>query len=158
MTKNKIKSFTLPELLVVMVITAIVVGLAFGVLRLVQKQIHAIQKNFDKTTDLVLFEQKLWQDFNELHTIRFNIDKNSLLMESEMDTVNYSFHDNFTLRNNDTIKLKLVPTKLFFNGKEVKEGYIDAISISGVAEILGYEIFISKENDATQFMNQENGF
>jgi prepilin-type N-terminal cleavage/methylation domain-containing protein len=30
MPKNKIKSFTLPELLVVMIITAIIVGLAFG--------------------------------------------------------------------------------------------------------------------------------
>lgn len=157
MPKTKIKSFTLPELLVVMIITAIVVGLAFSVLRLVQKQIHAIQKNFDKTTTLVLFEQKLWQDFNELHTIQFNSDDNSLLMESEMDTVSYSFQDNFTLRNNDTIKLKLAPTKLFFNGKEVKEGDIDAISVSGVAELPDYEIFISKKNDLTFFMNQQNG-
>lgn len=157
MLKTKIKSFTLTELLVVMIITAIVVGLAFSVLRLVQKQIYAIQKNFDKTTTLVLFEQKMWQDFNELHTIQFDSKFNSLVLTSEIDTVNYTFQGNFILRNKDTIQLKIAPTKLFFNGKEVKTGYIDALSISAEAEIPNYEIFISKKNDLTFFMNQENG-
>jgi competence protein ComGF len=157
MQKNKIKSFTLLELLVVMIITAIVVGMAFSVLRLVQKQIHVIETNFAKTSSLALFEQKLWQDFNELNTIQFNEDTNSLLMESEMDTVLYSFQENYILRNKDTIKLKLVANKLFFKGKEVKEGNIDALSISGIAELPDYEIFVSKKNDVTLSMNQEDG-
>jgi hypothetical protein len=140
-----------------MIITAIVVGLAFSVLRLVQKQIYAIQKNFDKTTTLVLFEQKMWQDFNELHTIQFDSKYNSLILTSEIDTVNYTFRDNFILRNKDTIQLQVGVSKLLFNGKEVKTGYIDALSISGEAEIPNYEIFISKKNDLTFFMNQENG-
>lgn len=157
MPKNKIKSFTLPELLVVMIITAIVVGMAFSVLRLVQKQIHAIQLNFEKTSSLALFEQRLWQDFNELNTIQFNEKENSLLLESEMDTVVYSFQENYLLRNNDTIKLKLMTNKFLFKGKEVKEGNIDAVSISGKAELPDYEIFVSKKNDLTLIMNQEDG-
>jgi prepilin-type N-terminal cleavage/methylation domain-containing protein len=157
MTKNKIQSFTLPELLVVMIITAIVVGMAFSVLRLVQKQIHVIEINFEKTNSLALFEQRLWQDFNELNTIQFNTKNSSLLMESEMDTVVYSFQKNYTLRNNDTIKLKLVVSKFLFKGKEVQTGEIDALSISGKAELPDYEIFISKKNDITLFMNQDDG-
>jgi prepilin-type N-terminal cleavage/methylation domain-containing protein len=157
MQKNKIKSFTLPELLVVMIITAIVVGMAFSVLRLVQKQIHAIETNFNKTTGLVLFEQRLWQDFNELNTIQFNSKENTLLLESEMDTVVYSFQENYIIRNNDTIKLKLMTNKFLFKGKEVQEGTIDALSISAKAELPDYEIFVSKKNDATLFMNQEDG-
>jgi prepilin-type N-terminal cleavage/methylation domain-containing protein len=157
MQKNKIKSFTLPELLVVMIITAIVVGLAFSVLRLVQKQIHTIETNFEKTNSLALFEQKLWQDFNELNVIEYNENKQSLLMESEMDTVLYSFQENYTLRNTDTLKIKLGINKLFFEGKEVKEGNIDAMSISGAAELSDYEIFVSKKNDLTFSMNQEDG-
>lgn len=39
MLNKKLYSFTLAELLIVMVLTAIVVGLAFSVLRLVQKEI-----------------------------------------------------------------------------------------------------------------------
>lgn len=157
MPKSKIQSFTLPELLVVMIITAIVVGLAFSVLRLVQKQIHAIETNFAKTSSLALFEQRLWQDFNELNNIQFNVKDNTLLLESEMDLVVYSFQKNYTLRNNDTIKLKLMTDKFLFKGKEVKEGNIDAVSISGKAELPDYEIFVSKKNDLTLIMNQEDG-
>lgn len=157
MPKSKIQSFTLPELLVVMIITAIVVGLAFSVLRLVQKQIHTIEINFAKTSSLALFEQRLWQDFNELNNIQFNLKDNTLLLESEMDLVVYSFQKNYTLRNNDTIKLKLMTNKFLFKGKEVKEGNIDAILISGKAELPDYEIFVSKKNDLTLILNQEDG-
>jgi len=158
MATNKIKSFTLSELLIVMIITAIVVGMAFSVLRLIQKQIHTIQGNFDKTSTLALFEQKLWQDFNEFHTITYNEQNQFLLMLSEIDTVKYSFNDNYTLRNNDTIPLKLTIQKLFFNGKEAQTGNIDAISISAASTLTDYEIFVSKKNDVTFFMNQEDGF
>lgn len=157
MTTNKIKSFTLAELLIVMIITAIVVGMAFSVLRLVQKQIHTIQNNFNKSSSLALFEQKLWQDFNELSSIQYNEKERLLLMKSEIDTVIYSFNDNFSLRNSDTIKLKLIPNILFLNGKETKNGDIDAIKIQANNELVDYEIFVSKKNDVTFFINQENG-
>jgi prepilin-type N-terminal cleavage/methylation domain-containing protein len=158
MPKNKIKSFTLPELLIVMIITAIVVSMAFSVLRLVQKQIHTIETNFNKTANLALFEQKMWQDFNEFQIIQFNEKQNSLVLESEIDTVHYSFQDNYVLRNKDTLKLKLAPTTFFFEGKEVKGGDIDALSISGKATLPNYEIFVSKRNDLTLSINRENGF
>lgn len=156
-SKTKMPSFTLPELLVVMIITAIVVGMAFSVLRLVQNQIHAIQTNFEKTSTLALFEQQLWQDFNDKNEIQFHEKENSLLMESEMDTVVYSFQENYILRNTDTIQLKLQLNTLFFNGREVQGDTIDALSISGKAELPDYEIFVSKKNDLTHFMNQQDG-
>ncbi|HBI00707.1 MAG TPA: hypothetical protein DDY18_03685, partial [Flavobacterium sp.] len=61
---KKVKSFTLSELIVVMIITVIVVGIAFSVLLLVKKQIKGIEKNYQKTTQLALFEEKFWRDFN----------------------------------------------------------------------------------------------
>jgi type II secretory pathway component PulK len=157
MATGKLKSFTLAELLVVMIITAIVVGMAFSVLRLVQKQIHTIQANFEKTSTLVLFEQRLWQDFNEPHKILYDDQKQILLMTSEVDTVTYSFQEKFTMRNLDTIKLKINPNKVFFKGKEIKAGTVDAITLFAETELPDYQIFISKKNDVTLFMNQENG-
>ena len=156
-SKTKTPSFTLPELLVVMITTAIVVGMAFSVLRLVQNQIHAIQTNFEKTSTLALFEQQLWQDFNDKNEIQFHETENSLLMASEMDTVVYLFQENYILRNTDTIKLKLQISKMFFNGKEVHGDTIDAITITGKAELPDYDIFVYKKNDLTLFMNQQDG-
>lgn len=157
MAAGKLKSFTLAELLIVMIITAIVVSMAFSVLRLVQKQIHAIQTNFEKTSTLALFEQRLWQDFNEPHSIIYDSQKQVLIMTSEIDTVTYSFREKFTMRNLDTIKLKIIPNKIFFKGKEIKSGTIDAITLLAETELPDYQIFVSKKNDITLFMNQENG-
>jgi hypothetical protein len=125
---------------------------------LVQKQIYTIQTNFEKTNNLILFEQRLWQDFNELNTIQSNSEERSLLMESEIDTVRYAFKENYILRNKDTIKLKIILNKFLFEGKEVQKGNIDALLISGKLELPDYQIFISKKNDITLFMNMEDGF
>jgi type II secretory pathway pseudopilin PulG len=157
MLKSKLKSFTLAEVLVVMVITAIIIGMAFSVLRLVQKQIHTIQKNFDKTSNLALFEQRLWQDFNEYNNAELQTKQNILRLASEKDTIIYQFKDDFVLRNTDTIKVKLTISKGLFMGKQVKEGNIDAISLSGESEVPNYSIFVSRKNDLTFFMN-EDGF
>ena len=157
MAARKLKSFTLAELLVVMIITAIVVGMAFTVLRIVQKQIHAIQTNFDKTSTLALFEQKLWQDFNETNAIIYDNQNQTLMMTSEIDTITYLFKEDFSMRNLDTIKLKINTQNAFFKGKEVTKGYIDAIRLSAETSLPDYEIFVSKKNDITFFMNQEDG-
>lgn len=153
-SKTKVPSFTLAELVVVMIITSIVVGMAFSVLRLVQNQIYSIQTNFEKTSNLALFEQQLWQDFNEKEVILYNENENKLQLQSEIDTVSYSFQDQFILRNTDTIHLKLQLVTLFFNGKKVTQDTIDAMAISGKAELPDYEIFVSRKNDLTLFMNQ----
>lgn len=155
---SKIKSFTLSELLVVMIITAIVVGMAFSVLRLVQKQISSIQKNYEKSTRLSLFEQKIWQDFHECNMINYNEREMSLVIQSELDTIKYVFSEEYTIREKDTAKIKIGIEKLFLQGKIVKEGDVDAISISGEKELPKYKLFVFKQNDLTQIMNQENGF
>ena len=155
MSRSKIKSFTLSELLVVMIITAIVVGMAFSVLRLVQKQIVMIQNNYSKTANLSLFEQRLWQDFNAFIEVKLTENGTNLSMKSEMDSVFYKFNEDFILRNSDTIKLKLTIDRVFFEGKQVKEGNIDAISLSGELELPNYAIFVSRKNDVTFFMNQD---
>jgi len=153
--KNKVKAFTLAELLVVMIITAIVVGMAFSVLQMIQKQVHLINKNLDKSVALSLFEQKIWQDFNEFGHVEFSKRDNTLAMKSEMDSVVYHFEEQYVLRNKDTVKLKLGIETTFFEGTKISEGEIDAVSISGEKEFPEYKIFISKKNDATLSMNTD---
>ena len=148
-----LKSFTLPEMLVVMIITAIVVGMAFSVLSLVQKQVRSIQKNFDRTTQLSLLEQRLWQDFNSYNTVSCQDEK--LTMLSDRDTVHYSFTDDFVLINKDTTHVRLKITKLFYQGREVRFGTIDAVAVSADAELPGYSFFVSSTPDATLNMNND---
>lgn len=153
MQNGKLKSFTLSEMLVVLIITAIVVGLAFSVLNLVRRQIHGIQKNMDRTTMLSLFEQRLSQDFNTHNAIR--LEDENIMLTSDKDTVNYKVGDGFVLRNTDTIKAALKIDRMFYEGTEVKSGIIDAISLSGEVVVPGDYMFFSSTADATLKMNYD---
>ena len=152
MRNTKLKSFTLSEMLVVMIITAIVVGMAFSVLSLVQKQIRSIQKNFGRTTELSLFEQELWQDFNTCNSIGFK--NEGIIMISDIDTVYYIFKENFVLRNRDTIHTRVKLEKAYYEGAEVTSGVIDAVSFLAM-EIPDYHVFVFSQTDPTQKMNQD---
>jgi len=153
MKPTKVQSFTLSEMLVVMVITVIVVGLAFSVLNLVQKQIRTIEKNYHRTTELSLLEQRLWQDFNQHNSIEYK--ENKIKLIADLDTVYYTFMDNFTLRNSDTIPLKVNIARAYYKGGEIQSGYIDAVSITANKEVPNYFIFVASHSDATYFLNQD---
>ena len=111
---NKVKSFTLSELLVSMIITVIVVGLSFSVLNLVKKQLAQIQRDYAKTNELTFFKQQIWLDFNKNNLIFYNIKQNQLLLKSDTDSLLYTFETDFIIRKNDTLKSNIEIEKLFF--------------------------------------------
>lgn len=152
---NKVKSFTLSEVLVTMIITVIVVGLAFTVLDLVRKQILVIQKNYDRTTELAFFKQRIWLDFNKNNDIIFSPIENQIVLKSELDTICYNFKGDFVLRNKDTLMTKIKIEKLFFQGTEINQGTIDAITFLEEKEAADSHFFVFKDNDATLFMNKD---
>lgn len=151
---KKVKSFTLSELIVVMIITVIVVGIAFSVLLLVKKQIKGIEKNYQKTTQLALFEEQFWRDFNSFQHIEMDESLENLFLRNEIDSIAYQFEDTFVIRNEDTLKVQLKIENLYLDGNIVQSGLIDAIDFSALKEIPDYTFFIYKKNDATQNMNQ----
>jgi hypothetical protein len=152
---SKVKSFTLSELLVTMIITVIVVGLAFTVLDLVRKQIIAIQKNYNRTTELAFFKQRIWLDFNKNNDITYNAIENQVVLKSDFDTISYNFKDDIVIRNKDTLNTKVKIEKIFFKGIEIKQGIIDAISFLEEKEASDSKFIVFKNNDATFFMNQD---
>jgi len=150
-SNGKIRSFTLSEMLVVLLITAIVVGMAFAVLTLVRRQLAGIEENFSKNTTLSLFQQRLWQDFME-HNNAF-YDSGELRFTSAADTVYYRFAREYTLRKGDTLPINLTPEKMYHLGVVVPSGKIDAIRLSAEKTLPGHVIFACRENDAAHFMN-----
>lgn len=153
--KNKVKSFTLSELLVAMIITVIVVGLAFTVLNLVKKQIIFIQDNYNKTNEFALFKQSIWLDFNRNNTVFFNLNEKKIIFKSATDSIYYTISDDFVLRNKDTLNVNINIEKLLFQGNEVSQGNIDGISLVENKEGIDSHFFVFKKNDATLFMNQD---
>lgn len=138
-------------MLVVMIITAIVVGMAFSILTLVQKQVLQIKDNFSKKTELALFEHQIWLDISDHNTIIKN--QQELKMINDIDTVTYIFDEQFVIRQSDTVKLAIVPQKNFLNDKEVSLGRVDALLFSADTEIKGYQFFVYSKPDATHYIN-----
>ncbi len=150
--KNKIPAFTLTEILVVLVISAIVVGLAFSVLDLVQNNLRAIKGNYAATTEVQHLKQQLKIDFNRYHDIEYNKGFQGLKLKNAIDSVHYTFLDRIVTRNEDTIPVSISGVEFFFFGNSISEGKVDAVKII-LREPSNDFLFVSKINDAKVYFD-----
>ena len=156
---KKLNSFTLSEMLVVLVITAIVVGLAFSVLSLVRKQVYRLQNDTDKRVQYDLLKNKLFIDLNK-YPNTYLVKEDSFVCKSELDSIRYKCNDNFIIVERDTMMTNVREIKFFYKNFEVVNGKIDAIRVM-IEERKGIfkTIFVYKYNDATDTNDMElNGF
>ena len=150
---KKINAFTISELSVVLLLTSIVVGLAFTVLGLVQKQMGAMQVNFNNTLELNKLETELWLDFNRYPSIRFNATENRLLLKNELDSVSYTLSESYIIKEQDTFPVQLESKNFYFDGDPVTANTIDAIKLITTKTFQNRTLFIYVNNDATVYMN-----
>lgn len=146
--KKKLAAFTLTEVLVVIVVSAIVVGLALSVLNLVQQNFYSIRQNFQATTDNQLLKQRLLIDFNRYHTISYNEVTGQVLFKNPVDSVLYKYSDFVLIRDWDTLGNKVKDLTFYYEGVQVKQGQIDAAKLS-IGKNGEEIIFVSKVNAAT---------
>jgi len=150
---NKIQAFTLSEMLVVLLLTVIVVGLAFAILNLVQKQMWGIQDVYGQKTVNNHLKQALWIDFNSHSQIHWDPQQGALLLENELDKMGYQFREGYVLREKDTFYTDLIVKALYFNGNLVDEGAVDAMELTTSIESVNTDFFVFKRNAASNFMD-----
>jgi len=151
---KKIKAFTLSEMIVVLIITTIVVGMAFSVLNLVQKQMNGIEKNYSKNTEYNLLRQSLWIDFNRCDKVMYNAGNDELTFMNELKSTKYILSENNIIKEKDTFFLKWENQKFLFANKEISFGEIDAIDFETTMEFGNHRLFVYKNNSATTYMNK----
>lgn len=140
-------------MVLVIILTSIMAGLAFAVLTLVQKQMLGIQDNFNRNAELNLLEQSLWLDFNRYSTIGFDGDENELRFSTELDSVHYAFKQGYIVKERDTFHVPIKQRSLYFQGGKVGGGKVDAIKLETKRPFTDQKLFIFKTNDANQFMD-----
>jgi len=151
-TNKKVYAFTLSEMIVVLVLTSIVVGLAFSVLGLVQKQMTAIKDNYNKNLELNKLETSLWLDFNRYSSISYDSLEDELLLINELDSMSYKFSERYIIKEQDTFFIQLENKELYFNGVSSITHQVDAIKLRTSKAFLNRELFVFKKNDANTFM------
>ncbi|WP_418639278.1 PulJ/GspJ family protein [Winogradskyella sp.] len=150
--KTKIRAFTLNEMVIVMIISTIVIGIAFTVLSLVQRHMWSIQQNFKLNTEFNRLEQALWIDTNNYSAIKYNKMEREIQFKTVLDSTTYHFKSDYVLRDRDTFHVQIEQKRFFFDGIKVSEGMVDAIQLNLSAKFKDQSIFVFKHNDAIQFI------
>ena len=150
---TKVKAFTLSEMVVVLILTAIVVGLAFSVLSLVQKQMGAIQSNYSSNLELNKLETSLWLDFNRYSKITFDDDDNVMKFSTALDSITYQFQEKNIIKGRDTFPVSLKNKHFFFDGASIENGAVDALRLEFNKDSQNQMLFVFKSNDAALYMN-----
>lgn len=140
------------EMIVVLILTSIVVGLAFSVLSIVQKHMMSIEANLKENTSFIKLEASLWLDFNKYSSIAYNASERELHFISDRDSIHYQFHENYIVKEKDTFEIQFQSKKLFFNGEEIHGGDIDAMKLIHTEKGRRKNVFVFKQNDAKIFL------
>ena len=144
---GKIKSFTLTEMMVVLVISAIVVGLAFTILSIVQKNMLSIEENYTYSTELTQLEVALTADFNSFTRVDWIENQDMLQFSSPLASRSYVFYQDSIVSDISTFKVQLKDKSFFFEGKNINSGSIDAIKLKFAKTSDNHAIFVYKKND-----------
>ncbi|MAU27262.1 MAG: hypothetical protein CMH48_09985 [Muricauda sp.] len=151
---TKIKAFTLSEMLVVLLLTTIVVGLAFTVLSLVQRQMLGIDGNYEQNTEFNLLRQSLWLDFNQHDGVWYDANKNELAFANELNETVYGLHEKFITKEKDTFYVEVTQRQFLFKGVEQASGEIDALDFGLSKKNGSQQLFVFKKNAATSHLNR----
>ncbi len=140
-------------MIIVLILTSIVVGMAFSVLTLVQKHMYSIQQNFNKTAELNKLQVALNLDFNRYSKVNYNDLENELKFLSPIDSINYQFYDEMIIKETDTFNVQLENKNFYFDGENISKGKIDAIKLVTSKDSRNQVLFIYKKNDASNYMD-----
>ena len=141
-------------MIVVLLITLIVVGMAFSVLNLVQRQMSGIAGIYDVKLETNMLRQSLWADFNRYSYIVYNGKEERLYLSNELDTKYYEITANGLVTQRDTFNIRLQSKVFYFNNQERATGEVDAIELKTSKEAGYQQIFVYKQNAAATYVNQ----
>ena len=148
-TTHKIKGFALTEMMVVIVISTIVVGLAFTILGIVQKNMTSIENNYEYQSQIQSLEVALTIDFNKYTDAHWNSKENKLTLSSPIQERIYTFSTDSIINDIDAFMVRTKKVICYLEGEEITTGRTDAIKLTFDTTTELHRIFIYKHNDPT---------
>ncbi len=145
---GKINAFTLSEVLVVLVITSIVVGIAFAVLNLVTLQLNAIRTTYARSTEVAKFKQRLLYDFDAASTVVWDLEHQHLEITTPSQHITYEVLPDYVLRDSDTLSFKVKHIDFYYQGDTVKEGSVDGMNVALEMAKKHVQFFVSRRSGA----------
>ncbi|WP_378185639.1 type II secretion system protein J [Aquimarina sp. W85] len=144
---NKIAAFTLTEIMVVLVLSTIVTGLAFSILNIVQKNMRQIESNYSYQTQLQSLELALTLDFNKYPKAHLEMKDSILVLSSPIEKKQYLFTKDSIITSDQTYNVAYKKAIFYFKGDRVFEGIVDGLQLTFNKTSDDYSIFVFKHTD-----------
>jgi prepilin-type N-terminal cleavage/methylation domain-containing protein len=127
MNKKKVKAFTIMEMTIAMLISAIVIGITYSAYTIISRSYTIYQTKNDGLALLSRIDQLLVKDFAHAEMISKTLD--GLLLTSRLDTVAYVFAPDFIVRKGaviDTFKVQTSGLSTLFENQPVSEVSVES--------------------------------
>jgi len=105
---KRVKAFTIMEISVVMLISAIVIGIAYTAFNIINQSYRSFQHKNEDVAVLIRLDELLRKDFLRANSISKTT--NGIFVKTGNDSVTYEFEPDFTVRTStiiDTFKLNV---------------------------------------------------
>jgi Tfp pilus assembly protein PilE len=122
MNRRKVKAFTIMEVTITMLISAIVIGITYSAWSIVSQSYTAYQNKNEGLALLSRIDQLLAKDF--AHAELISKTEDGVLLMSPSDTINYVFKPDFIVRASlviDTFKVQNGGVTTLFESQPVSE-------------------------------------
>lgn len=156
---KRLKAVTVIELAIALLISAIVIGVAYNSMDVFERLYHRFQANNDKNYQLVVFNKIIKSDLDKADVIYKN-GSGILLKKKEVDWIIYEWYPDYILRNkihsdSDTFYLQSLLSKVSFNNLEqhIDNQVIDQIEIEITKEKETLNAIFTKKYGADIYIN-----
>lgn len=129
-----LKGFTLTDVIVTMVISLFITGIAFSIFRLTYNQLFSYQKDKDKFQDLLMLHTAISNDLRQSERVTF--EPGILSVQSDYrGEMQYFIYDNFIIRkipeSSDTFRFRIsdIITQHQRNNSNSNKDLVDEISM-----------------------------
>lgn len=146
--RKKIEGFTLLEAMVSLLLTTLLVALAFGVYINFSKSYSIFDKSTTRLTELLQFKNALSSDWFKSDHPMGNEAYLDLLDEQKNELITYEINDDWIVRKswvNDTFQISVKEMEFSYLNKQ--EEIIEKISIEFEKNSQLYEVTLRKDHD-----------
>lgn len=154
--KYKVKSYTLLETVLSMVIISIIVVITYALLSSFLSQLKFYNETRDRLLDYILFKANLKNEF--YHSKRILQEHDRLIMKfNNSEKIEYTFHKSYVLRENnenmiDTFFVELVN----LNTVKISENIISKLSLRLVVLEESFDLSFNKRYGTHEYVNNES--
>lgn len=155
---RKIKSFTVLELIIVLVLTGTVIAIAYSGASLFFKEFMIFQHRSDNAAGISLLNRLFIKDFDRSDFIYK--DNQQLKCVNRDKSIYYGFNSEYIIRRDslivDTFKVEISGVQSRFEGNEVMDGVIDNLAFSIFHNDDSIKFQYNKKYNAESFINYLN--